>query len=301
MTKKELSGHIAIFSANLIYGANYSVAKYVMPTYIKAMGFVLMRVTGALLLFWLLSLFFPEKVERKDALKLFWCGIFGVAINQLMFFKGLDLTTPINASIIMITAPILVLVISSILLKDVITFQKVIGIALGIGGALILILSGKKASFGNSTALGDFFIFINAISFSIYLVLVKKLITKYSVITISKWIFLVGFVICLPFGWNEFQSIRWEEFSFNLYAAVLYVIVAVTFLAYLFNNYGLKTLNPNIVSFYIYLQPFLAALFAIYLGKDVLTLKKLISASLIFTGVYFISTKTTLITLSKND
>lgn len=264
-----------------------------MPKYIEPVGFIGLRIAGAALLFWIVSLWYPQKLERKDALLFVLCGVFGVAINQLMFFMGLNLTTPINASIIMICTPILVLASTFIVLKESIELKRIIGISLGICGALWLILIAGNAKFGNDTSKGDFMILINAISFTIYLVLAKPLFKKYSVITISKWIFLVGTIIVFPFSLNDLNHVEWSTFPMEIWIDVIYVVVAVTFFAYLLNNYGLKVLSPNIVSIYIYSQPLLAAMIAVNLGKDTIDLNKIIAALLIFTGVYLSSSTKT--------
>ena len=121
----KLIAHLCLFGANLIYAINYTVAKNVMPDFIQPLGFIFLRVSGALLLFWItFRLFFYQKIERKDILKLVLCGLFGVAINQMLFFKGLNLTTPINASVIMVTNPILVLIVGAILISEKITYRN---------------------------------------------------------------------------------------------------------------------------------------------------------------------------------
>lgn len=286
-----LQGHLAILSANLIYGANFSIAKLVMPQYIKPFGFILLRVLGAAVLFWISGFFIKEKIHPTDFKRLFWCSFFGVALNQLMFFAGLNLTVPINASIIMITTPVLVLIISHFILKEPFKLTNIIGILLGITGASILIIGSKKAAWGGGNPLGDFFILINATSFAIYLVIAKPLIQKYHVITLSKWIFLIGLVLVLPFGFNELKAINWHTFTPQLYAATTFVVVGVTYFAYLGNNFGLKKLNPNAVSYYIYLQPLFASIIAILLKLDAITSIKILAAIIIFTGIYLINKK----------
>jgi len=284
-----LKAHLAILGANVIYGVNYSIAKDVMPDYMLPFGFIFCRVLGALLLFSAIGSFIKEKVEKKDLLKLAVCGLFGVAVNQLMFFYGLNLTNPINAGIIMTSNPILVLIASAIILKTRITANKIIGIILGISGALIILLFKKGFAFGSDTIIGDTFIFLNALSYGIYLVLVKPLMSKYKPITVIKWVFTFGFLFVLPFGIPQANAIEWSSFSSEIWSKFLFVIVGTTFLAYLFNIYGLKRLSPSTVSTYIYLQPVLAAFFAIWVGKDSFTWIKLISALLIFSGVYLVS------------
>lgn len=289
-----LKAHLALLGANIIYGLNYSIAKDVMPEYILPFGFIFCRVIGALFLFWLAHSFIYEKVEKKDLLLLAICGFFGVAANQLMFFYGLNITTPINAGIIMTSNPILVLIASAIILKNRITKTKIAGILLGISGALLLLLFKTDFSFGSETLLGDLFIFLNALSYGVYLVLAVPLMKKYSPMTVIKWVFTFGFIFVLPFGWNQFTEIDWSSFNSSIWLKFSFVIVGTTFLAYLFNIYGLKKLNPSVVSTYIYLQPLLAALFAIWAGKDELDWIKVTAAILIFSGVYLVSKTKTL-------
>ena len=290
MISKSLKAHLALFGANLIYGINYTVAKDVMPNYLHPSGFVVLRIIGANLLFWILgSIYKTEKIEKNDRLRLLLCAVFGVAVNQLFFFEGLSRTTPINAGILMVVTPILVLVISNIILREKITFLKIAGVVTGISGALFLLLSKGKSSFSNNTFLGDVFIFLNAASYAVYLVIVKPLMFKYHPVTVMKWVFLLGLLLVFPFGFNEFRDISWNTIPTIIYFEIFYVIVFTTFLAYLLNTFGLHHMNPSVVSIYIYLQPLLAAFIAVILGKDVIDFTKIISAALIFTGVYLVS------------
>lgn len=294
MDKKIIWAHLALFGANLIYGLNYSIAKIVMPDYIAPFGFIFCRVLGALALFWLFFSFGKsEKIQTKDYLLLFACGLFGVAGNQLMFFYGLNLSTPINAAIIMTCNPILVLIMSAIVIRERITPVKIGGIFLGLAGAAGLILHGNQLSVGTDTFWGDLFIFLNASSYAFYLVLVKPLMNKYSPTTVIKWVFLFGFLIVFPFGFEQFTQINWENFEAGIWAAFLFVVIGTTFLAYLFNILGLKQLNPSVVSSYIYSQPLIATLFALFLGQDEITIVKVVSALFIFSGVYLVSIRKT--------
>jgi len=281
--------HLAVLGANIIYGLTYTIAKDVMPAFISPFGFIFCRVAGALLLFWAVFAFRYEKIEKKDLLLLAVCGFFGVAANQLMFFYGLSITTPINAGIIMTSNPILVLIASAIILKNKITLKKVGGIALGIIGALLLLLFKNDFSFGSETIVGDLFIFLNAMSYGTYLVVAVPLMRKYKPLTVITWVFTFGFIYVFPFGVNQFIQIEWSAFTPTIWMEFSFVIVCTTFFAYLLNIYGLKNLNPSTVSTYIYLQPLIAASFAIWSGKDNLDWIKIVAALLIFTGVYFVS------------
>lgn len=262
-----------------------------MPNYIEPFGFILLRAATACVFFWTVHRFFvQENVARSDFGRLILCGLFGVAINQLMFFKGLNWTTPINAALIMTTTPVLVLVTSALLIGERITWRKVVGVSLGITGAILIILyGGTPIVEAENQFLGDIFIFINATSYGIYLVLVKSLMRKYHPMTVIKWVFTFGFFFVIPFGFNEFRVVEWSTFPVGIWLAVLYVLLGATFLAYLLNAAALKALNPSVVSIYIYLQPVLATIIALIFGKDALTLQKALPSVLIFIGVYLVS------------
>ena len=286
-----LKAHLALFSVALIYGANYSIAKVVLDdNYIQPIGFILLRNIVAIIFFvGFHSWYIKESVEKKDLPLLLLCGIFGIAINQMFFFSGLKYTTPINASLIMLMTPILVLITSAFILKEKITWQKVFGIALGILGAILLVAYGKQLSFTQNQLKGDLMILINSISYAIYLVIVKKLLHKYNPFTVVKWIFLFGIIFVFPFGIQDLLSVEWSSFSTSVWMALMYVLIFATIVTYFCNVYALKIVNSTVVSIYIYLQPLIATTIALSLAKDELTLIKVVAAILIFIGVYLVS------------
>jgi drug/metabolite transporter (DMT)-like permease len=285
-----VKAHVALFLVALIYGANYSIAKEVMGGgYLKPLPFILLRViTGVTLFFLFQRAFVKEKVERRDYPWLALCGLFGVALNQMLFFSGLNFTTPINASLIMTTTPILVLIASSVMIGERITRRKVLGILLGAAGAILLISYGHQVALNREGLTGDLLIFGNATAYGIYLVLVRKMTRKYHPITVVRWVFSFGFLYVLPFGAGGLLTVQWHTFPPAIWLAVGYVLLCTTFLAYLFNAYALRTVEASVVSIYIYLQPLLATLIALLLAKDQLDGIKVISAVLIFAGVYLV-------------
>ena len=286
----QLTAHLAVLGANLIYGANYSIAKKVMPEYIQAFGFIFIRVAFTAVVFYLLGSFVRnEKVTRRDHMRLFLCAVTGVALNQLLFFKGLDLTRPINAALMMTTNPIMVLVAASLIIGEKITAKKVLGIVIGIIGASFLIVFGKTGSLGQGDTMGDLMVLINSLSFAIFLIIVKPLMSRYHTFTVMKWVFLYGLLLVTPFGLQEFMTARWNDMQSTQWWAVGYVVIAVTGLAYLFNTYALGRLSPSSVSIYIYLQPVFATMFAILFGEDNPEWLHLAAAGLIFTGVYLVT------------
>ncbi|MFT4800743.1 MAG: drug/metabolite transporter (DMT)-like permease [Flavobacteriaceae bacterium] len=283
---------LAATAASVIYGVNHTIAKNLMPDIIQPYGFIFLRISGATLLFWLLSLFFPfEKIDRKDWLRFLACGLFGMTINMLMFFKGLSLSTPINSSVVITLVPVILLILSVIFLKEKITWRKYVGIGLGLLGALFLIFFGMKIqNNAPNIPLGNVLFLVNATSYSIYLIIVKPLVKKYNSITLMKWLFLIAFIINFPIGINEFIAVEWSQLPVGIISKLAFVVIGTTFFTYLFNIYALKQLQPSTIGALIYLQPVIAVLFAIIVGSDSLTPIRVGAAALIFIGV-FLSTR----------
>jgi drug/metabolite transporter (DMT)-like permease len=286
---KTAYAHLALLTAMCIYALSFSLLKEVSPAYIEPLGFVLLRILGATPLFWLSRLIIRERVEKQDLSRLFLLSIFGVALNQTMFTAGMSRTAPISGAIIMITSPLLVVVISNLLLRERITMKRLGGIALGLAGAALLISTSNSSTSRQDDPMGDLFILINALSWGTYLVLVKPLMQKYHTITILSWVFLFGGLLVAPLGWNQLHEIQWTTFTNRIWFDVAFIVFGITFIAYLLNTFALRALSPAVVSAYIYLQPLLAASIALYLGKDTLTWQKILSAALIFFGVWLVS------------
>ncbi len=271
-----------------------------MPDKIGPSAFVFIRLICCTALFWVVkSIFIKEKVERKDFPRLAFCGLLGAAANMLFFFYGINLTSPIDASIIMTSTPVIVLVFSVFILREPVTKNKILGITIGGIGAVFLILYGNKTA-GTSSLLGNVFVFLNAISYGLYLVLAKTLIKKYNPITVISWIFLFGFIYVIPFSLGDFINTNFEGFTTETYLAVGYVVLFTTFFAYIFNVYALNILSPSVTSSYIYLQPVISFLmvsvYAFILLKDKyaedINIIKILSCLMVVIGVYIISKPT---------
>lgn len=291
---KVLFAHLALAAVQIIYAASYTIAKIAMPQYIQPFGFILIRVFTGCVLFWLAHLIFiREKIKRKDIGLLMICGIFGAGVNQLTFFKGLSLTTPIDASLIVTTCPIMVLPIAAVLIGERITWRKLTGILLGAAGAIFLILYGKNVvdNPGENRALGNIYLFLNASFYATYLVLVKSLLKKYHPLTIVKWVFTFGLVLVFPFGIQELMLVEWTTFTPSIWWAVFYVLFFVTFIAFLFNILALRVVSPAAASAYIYSQPFLATIIAMLAGKDMISVPQVLACLLIFAGLYLVSSR----------
>ena len=290
-----LWAHIALFAVNMLYGASHILAKGVMPSYLTPSVFILFRVFGATILFWLiLSVSRNFKIERKDWIRLVGCGLFGVTVNQLFFFHGLNLSSSVNSGIIMAFNPIMVVILSGFALKEKITPIRLTGILIGAAGAVLLTLTGEKTV--SETSLGDLYLLVNSFSYAIYLVLAKPLMKKYSPLLVITWVFTIGlgFLFLYPPVLTEFSTTNFTSIPFDIWVKIGYVVVGVTFLTYLLTMFGLKYLSPSVSSSYIYFQPVMVIGFAflfLYLGiaddyTSSITLRKIIYMLLIFLGVY---------------
>ncbi len=288
---KRILALIAVSIATLIYGLTFTIAKDVMPTYLKPYAFILLRVIGGTIIFWTLGLFIKgQKIEKEDYKKILLASFFGVGLNMLTFFKGLSLTTPISASVMMVTSPIMVLVFSSILIRKAIGKQRIFGVFIGLVGTILLITYGNSTKDGATNSnFGNFLVFVNAASYGLYLVLAKNLIIKYNPIVFVKWLYLFGLIFVLPFGYNEILEVDWQEIPTNIYWNIGFVIIFTSCVTYLFNLYGLSKLKPTTVSVFIYLQPVIATIYALIVGSDSLNLVKISATLLIFLGVYLVT------------
>ncbi|HPE43124.1 MAG TPA: DMT family transporter [Bacteroidales bacterium] len=282
----------AAFTANLIYGINYVIAKGIMPDYLQPRSIILVRVIVAALLFWILKPFTKaEKIQKKHLLRIAVAAFFGVAANQILFFEGLNLTSPINASIIMVGVPIAVLIFSQLLIKEDITKRKLLGIILGSVGATFLILTSGTISLEPGNFLGNLLVMANATSYALFLVLIKPVMRYYQAFTVMRWVFLFGALYVIPVTLPPALAENWSVIPVNIWLSISYVVVFTTFLAYLLNNYSLRHINPATNSVMIYLQPVFASMIAIYYQKDQLTFQEVLAAMVIFAGVYFVISK----------
>lgn len=287
---RTLKAHIAMLVTTLIFGMHYMIAKSMMPVPFQPLQLLFMRSLGAVILFWIFQRWFiREKVQRKDLWMLALCGLLGFAANQALFYEGLNLTTPVDASIIHVVNPIFVLIFASILIHEKVTYVKVIGIALGAAGALILILYGRMVNMSTNSFAGNILVMLNMLCYAMYLVLIKPMIAKYHTMTILKWVSFFGFLMILPFSVKGMLHLNLQSVSLNAWLGVGYVVVFNTFIAYLMINYALKTMEASMVSFYTYLQPVIASVMSVSLGTEYITGPKIIAAVLIFAGVFLVN------------
>ncbi len=283
----------AIIGANLIWGVNYVVSKMVVNVYIDPATLTMYRVSVTAILMWLVSIFYKsEKVERRDLIRLFIAALFGVTLNQFLFISGIAKTTPIDAAIIITSGPIIVLLLSALLLHDKITPTKIIGVIIGAVGAISLVAYSGTVSFGKEHLLGNLMILGNATAYALYLVTVKPVMSKYSSLTVIKWIFLFGTIQMLPIGLMPLMKYNLIAQPFDAIFNIGFIVIGATFFAYLLTSYALTHIKASTVSIFAYTQPVVAVIFALMMGVDSLNWIKLVSMLLVCVGVYIASRPT---------
>lgn len=252
-----------------------------------------LRVGGSLVLFWLAWVFGkqPAGIKKEHIGRFVLCGLTGIAINQTLFIKGLTLTSTIHASLLILATPLLITIIAFWALKERLTLNKALGLFLGISGSVLLIAAKESSSHAKNYLLGDILIVINATSYAVYFILVKPLMQAYSPLHVIRWVFTIGFLMILPFGWEQTAAIPWHQFNLTHALSLAAIVFTGTFLAYYFTAYGLQHLGAGVTGSYIYTQPVFAVLISSFLLSEVLTIQKIMAAFLIFSGVYLVSWK----------
>ncbi|MBD9091841.1 MAG: DMT family transporter [Bacteroides oleiciplenus] len=286
---KNVQGHIFALTANILWGLMAPIGKSALMEF-SALSVTTFRMVGAAACFWLLSAFCKRQhVDHRDMLKIFFASLFALVFNQGVYIFGLSMTSPIDASIVTTTLPIVTMIIAAIYLKEPVTNLKVLGIFVGAMGALILIMSSQTAGGGNSSIIGDLLCLVAQISFSIYLTVFKGLSQKYSPVTLNKWMFVYASMCYIPFSYHDVASIQWAEISTAAFIQVGYVVVGGSFLAYIFIMTAQRLMRPTVVSMYNYMQPIVASIAAIIMGLGVFGWEKGAAIALVFLGVYIVT------------
>lgn len=293
-----MKGHILIMLANILFGASMPVFKYLLTADVPPEAITIMRAIFACMMFWLVSFFMPkEKVLPKDLCLLFVCALCGVGINQWLFVIGLKNSSPVNASIIATAVPIFVLLLAALVLKEPITAKKSLGVFLGVSGGLLLVFNSTQTTSGTNSLWGDMLMLLNQLMYSVYLVLSKPLSRRYSSVIMMKWMFLFSTLALAPFCLQYMQYVPMfhrETFNVSQLYALLYLLFGATFVSFMLIPMALKQIRPTTVSMYNYVQPIIASAIAVAVGQDTFSMQKLLSAALVFVGVY-------LVTQSKNE
>ena len=290
---KSIFGHIACFTAYLIFGLNIVVCKDLTSSgVISPLALFTMRSIGAGSLFWIISLFMPkERVERRDLPKIFAASVLGFFLTQICFLMAISRITPMDCSIITSLSPLYTMFIAAYALKEPLSAQKIGGVVLSLCGVIYLILNSVTAASGviETTPAGVLLMIGNSLCFSLYLGIFKPIITKYSVVTFMKWIFLFSSLMTLPFTATEIVKTEFSALPLSFIAELAFLIICATFVTYFLIPVGQKLLRPTLVSMYSYVQPVVAVVLSVCVGMDTLTWQKVLAAITVFAGVVIVS------------
>lgn len=282
-------GHIALFVANVIFGFNTPITRTIVPEVLDPFVVTFFRMMGAAILFWAISPFTKkEKVPPRDIMLFFFASLFAIVLNQTSFIYGLSKTSPIDASLVVTLLPIVTMLLSAIIIKEPITWLKAVGVLTGASGAIILVLNSNNES-SSGSMIGNLIVLGSVTSFALYLTLFKDLISRYSPLTAMKWMFLFAALLTFPMSFNLLTSTDISQFDTSVYLRIGYVVILATFLTYMLIPIGQKTIRPTTISMYNYLQPVMASILAILIGLDKFGPDKIISAALVFMGVYIVT------------
>lgn len=288
-TEKSIAPHIALFAVQVFFGSATVLGKFALLAF-PPFALVGFRVGGAAFAFYFLQRFRGNLAldNRKDYLHFAVFALIGVTVNQLLFFKGLSLTTAVNTALISVTIPIFTILISVILGTDFLSRRKVFGIILAAFGVIYLI-NPTRASFGSETTQGDVLIVLNSLCYAIYVAISKRLISKYGALKSIAWLFLFASLINVPIGLVSLQSVDLSQVSLNSWLFVAGLVIFPTIMAYYWNAWALSRVEPSIVAVYIYLQPLMGFIAAILFLGEHFSVRLLISAILVFAGVFLVT------------
>ncbi|SHE46263.1 DMT family transporter [Dysgonomonas macrotermitis] len=286
-------GHITMFTVICFFAINIPISKYLLQSgYISAYGLTLARISFATVAFWIASVFIKkDKIERKDHLILFAGALLGIIFNQGLFIFGLSNTSPVDASIITTSSPLFAMIIAALVLKEPITTQKVSGVLLGGVGAIFLVYTGNHGDITTASSLkGNLSVVGSSLSYATYLVITKPLTSKYSSVTLMKWMFLYSLIMLMPLFYKDLAfAPLFQQSDFVPYILIGYTLLFATFIAYMLIPIAQQRIRATTISMYNNLQPLIASFIAIVLGQDHFSIEKAISAILIFSGVYLVT------------
>ncbi len=285
-----------MFGANCMWGLMSPISKFIMLGGIVSPLIVTdLRIAGAMVLFWIVSFFQkPEHVSSKDLMRLLGAALLGIVFNQGCFIFGVSLSSPGDASIITTSMPLWAMVLAAFILKEPITGKKVLGIAAGAAGALMLIMGSGSVAVsaskgGNYAIWGDLLVLTAQFCYALYIVLYKNFVNKYSLVTIMKWMFTYSFICVLPFSARDLMSVQWSSLGGCEIAGLAFIVVGGTFLSYMLVVVGQKNLRPTVAGMYNYVQPIVACIVAVLWGMDSFNWVKACAVVLIFGGVYLVT------------
>jgi drug/metabolite transporter (DMT)-like permease len=292
---KQLQSHVAIFTANVIFGLGVPATKLLLEEWVTPMSYMATRCIGAALIFWIISLCMPrERVERKDLLVIMGSGLLGFVVSQTLTAWALNFTSPVYFSLIAALTPVATMLMAMLFIGEKISPRGMVGVALGIGGALLMVWqSGLSVAAGSNDLWGIVLAVLSLLTWAMYLIATRKVSAKYSAVTQMKWVFLISSVAVLPFSIDDLMTspLYSAQWQWSGVLEMAFIVVFATVMGYFAIPFAMKYLRATTVSVYTNLQPVVASLVAFALGQDALTWDKPVAAVLVLLGAWMVTKK----------
>lgn len=292
MDKYKIEGHSAVLLANVIFGLGVPVTKLLLDEWVSPMAYMATRCMGAAAIFWLISLFMPrERVERRDLLVIMGGGLLGFVVSQTLTAWALHFTTPVYFSIIATLTPVATMVCAALLIGERLSLRGALGVAIGVVGALLMVMVGWQGGSGMNDLLGIGLAVLSLLTWAVYLIITRKVSVKYTAVTQMKWVFLVSTLAVLPFSWTDLQASRLysSQWAWSGVAEMAFIVVFATVAGFFAIPFALRYLKTTTVSVYTNLQPIVASFVAIAIGQDLLSWDKPVSLALVLLSAWIVT------------
>ena len=292
MDKHKIEGHSAVLLANVIFGLGVPVTKLLLDEWVSPMAYMATRCMGAAAIFWLISLFMPrERVERRDLLVIMGGGLLGFVVSQTLTAWALHFTTPVYFSIIATLTPVATMVCAALLIGERLSLRGALGVAIGVVGALLMVMVGWQVGSGMNDLLGIGLAVLSLLTWAVYLIITRKVSVKYTAVTQMKWVFLVSTLAVLPFSWTDLQASRLysSQWAWSGVAEMAFIVVFATVAGFFAIPFVLRYLKTTTVSVYTNLQPVVASFVAIAIGQDLLSWDKPVSLALVLLSAWIVT------------
>ena len=292
MDKHKIEGHSAVLLANVIFGLGVPVTKLLLDEWVSPMAYMATRCMGAAAIFWLISLFMPrERVERRDLLVIMGGGLLGFVVSQTLTAWALHFTTPVYFSIIATLTPVATMVCAALLIGERLSLRGALGVAIGVVGALLMVMVGWQVGSGMNDLLGIGLAVLSLLTWAVYLIIARKVSVKYTGVTQMKWVFLVSTLAVLPFSWTDLQASRLysSQWAWSGVAEMAFIVVFATVAGFFAIPFALRYLKTTTVSVYTNLQPVVASFVAIAIGQDLLSWDKPVSLALVLLSAWIVT------------
>lgn len=292
MDKHKIEGHSAVLLANVIFGLGVPVTKLLLDEWVSPMAYMATRCMGAAAIFWLISLFMPrERVERRDLLVIMGGGLLGFVVSQTLTAWALHFTTPVYFSIIATLTPVATMVCAALLIGERLSLRSALGVAIGVVGALLMVMVGWQVGSGMNDLLGIGLAVLSLLTWAVYLIITRKVSVKYTAVTQMKWVFLVSTLAVLPFSWTDLQASRLysSQWAWSGVAEMAFIVVFATVAGFFAIPFALRYLKTTTVSVYTNLQPVVASFVAIAIGQDLLSWDKPVSLALVLLSAWIVT------------